>query len=60
MTGNTEIHYCLHFYSSGKEMASALNVTVKLKQKLHHFINCNTGNGVQHVNNLNEEPKRLA
>ena len=25
-------------------MASALNVSVILKQKLHHFINCNTGN----------------
>ena len=27
---NTEIHYCLHFYYSGKEMASSLNVVVKL------------------------------
>ena len=29
----TEMHYCLHFYNTGgKEMASALNVTVILKQ----------------------------
>ena len=55
---NTEMHYYLHFYSSGKEMASALNVTVVLKEKLRHFIDCNTGNGVQHVNNHDEEPKR--
>ena len=38
-------------------MASALNVAVILKQKLHHFINCNTSNGVQHVNNDYEQPK---
>ena len=54
---NTEMLYCLYFYNSGKEMASALNVAVILKQKLHHFINCNTGNGVQHVNNHYEQPK---
>ena len=38
-------------------MASALNVAVILKQKLHHFINCNTSNGVQHGNNDYEQPK---
>lgn len=52
------MHYCLHFYISGYEMASALNVAVILKQKLHHFINYNTSNGVQHVNNHYEQPKR--
>ena len=35
------------FYSSGKEIASALNISLKLK----HFTHCNTGSGVQHVNN---------
>ena len=46
------IIYCLRFNNIGKEIASGLNVAVILKQKLYHFINCNTGNGVQHVNNF--------
>ena len=41
-------------------MASALNVTVILKQKLHHFINCNTSNGVHHVNNHYENQNTVA
>ena len=38
-------------------MGFTLNFTVILKQKLHHFINCNTDNDVQHVNNQDEQPK---
>ena len=34
-------------FSGGKEMASALNITIKLK----HFTHCNTGSGIEHVNN---------
>ncbi len=44
------MHYCLHFYIR-MDMVSALLFTVTLKQKLHHFIHCNTGSCVQYVKN---------
>ena len=45
---------------SGKEMVSALNVAVIFKKKLYHFINCNTGNGVQHVKKFPQTGVRLS
>ena len=47
----------VYIFYGGKEIAPAVNVTIILKQKLHHFINCNISNGVQHVNNNYEQPK---
>ncbi len=45
------MHYCLHFYIRRKDILSALIFTVTLKQKLHHFIHCNTGSCVQYMKN---------
>ena len=41
-------------------MASALNVAVILKKKLYNFINCNAGNGVQHVKKFSQTGVRLS
>ncbi len=55
------MYYCLHFYCCGTKVASALNVTVisQTELKLLHFICCNTGRGVQHVNNHDKNLKTL-